>query len=137
MLAANSGLSLNFSGSGIYASGEPLQQTFNPTHIGKSRVLVADLTTTEQSALDSHALIADNKTAEKAIDSTRLLALMYRATDLGRVRMFRAIPGGYGQVSVRDGILECSANWVVGANVRTSSEYALFAYSGNFRGELV
>jgi hypothetical protein len=56
----------------------------------------------------------------------------------GVVKMFAATPGSSGRLVVSDGPLTCTAHYVVDAASRDpSATFALYAYSGNFRHELV
>ena len=52
------------------------------------------------------------------------------------MKQFRVEPGVSGFVSVSDGLLNCSAAYT-GRLGTKATEFGLFAFAGNFRGELV
>ena len=149
LLAANSGLSLNFSGSGIYkAGGEVLASQFNPTKEGISRVLVADVTSLSPSSqklrgnfgvdrdasTKSHGVVQDAVHTGVGSSLSRSLAI----GDQGSIVVFEALPGASNLVNVSDNGLFCSASYLISKTTPVPySRYALFAYRGNFRGELV
>jgi Vanin C-terminal domain len=127
--------------SGIYqGGGEVLASQFNPTHTGVSRLLTADVMSPpphHQTSVLRRSRISPARLAVPAPRSDLQHRHRIRANE-GSVVVFDALPGSHDLVKVSNNGLACSASYFVSKGARPPySRYALFAYRGNFRGELV